>query len=573
MTPSEIIKKYISFFEKRGHKRIQNSPLIPENDPTTLFTSAGMQPLVPYLLGERHPQGKRLVNVQNCFRAADLDEIGDNRHTTFFRMLGNWSLGDYFKGEQLTWVFEFFTQELNLAKEKLHVSVFEGDENIPKDSESFNIWKSLGIDEAHIHFYSADKNWWSLSGSPEKMKEGEIGGPDSEVFYEFTTVKHDAKYGDSCHPNCDCGRFLEIGNSVFIQYQKQIDGSLKELPNKNVDFGGGLERLVAATNDNPDIFQTDLYLPLIDQLSTLLGVNYQGDSKIALRIIVDHIKAAGSLIKNDVIPSNKLQGYLLRRLIRRAAVQIRLITGNTEDIFKLEQLDPEINIGDELQKFSNTLDRGLKELASFKSIDGKVAFDLYQSFGFPFELTEELARKKGLKINRDQFKDQFEKHQELSRTASSGMFKGGLESTGEKEIKYHTCTHLLHQALRTILGNEVIQRGSNITPERMRFDFSYSDKLTEEQLKEVEQLVNQKIKEDLHVTHTEMLKDEAEKTGAIHAFGAKYGDKVTVYSVGDFSKEFCGGPHVEHTNVLGQFQIIKQESAGAGIRRIYANLS
>lgn len=586
MTSKDIREKYIKFFTDRGHKEIAPAKLVPENDPSTLFTSSGMQPLVPYLLGEAHSEGKRLVDSQSSFRAEDIEEVGDSRHTTFFEMLGNWSLGDYFKKEQLLWIWEFLTQELKLSKEKLYVSVFEGGNGVLKDEESYEVWKSLGIPENHIYFYGTDKNWWSRSGSPDKMPVGEIGGPDSEIFYEFMEVEHDKKYGEKCHPNCECGRFLEIGNSVFIQYQKQEDGSLKELSQKNVDFGGGLERLTAAKLNQPDIFQTDLYKPIVDAIVQATGINYGENKKSDVQIIADHMKAATFLIVDGVVPSNKLQGYVLRRLLRRSAVKMRHLNKN----IKLDQLSGLVKtilaiyekeddglvekiVNEEMDKFSKTLDHGLKEVEKIDQIDGKQAFDLYQTFGFPYEVTEELFRQRGQEIDKEQFKAEFEKHRDLSRTASAGMFKGGLADNSEIVTKYHTATHLLHQALRNVLGSQVFQKGSNITSERLRFDFSFDRKMTDEEIKNVEDLVNQKIAEDLKVTKEVVSQEEAHKMGAMGLFNEKYGNKVTVYTIGTFSREICGGPHVEHTRVIGKIQITKEEAISAGIRRIRAQIS
>lgn len=628
MTSKELRQKYLDFFKARGHKEIPSAPLVPENDPTTLFTSSGMQPMVPYLLGQKHPEGIRLVDSQPCFRAQDIEDVGNNRHTTLFEMLGNWSLGDYFKKEQLPWIFEFLIKEVGINPNKLYVSVFAGDEkyHIPKDTESANIWKELfvqqnieakevdlgslehaaeiGTQGGRIFYYDQKKNWWSRVGSIEAMPAGEPGGPNSEMFYEFSEIEHDRKYGKYCHPNCDCGHFLEIGNSVFMEYQKQADGSLKELPNKNVDFGGGLERLVAVSNKDSDIFKIDLFWPIIEEFQKdSIGIKYGSDEQFTknLRIVADHLKASVFLIKNGVTPSNKLQGYVLRRLLRRAAAKMTSAPGpmpqtlsslskKVIDIYKdtdyFSEHDKDLIapvIEEELNRFAKTLDRGLKEFNKLAEVNGKIAFDLFQTYGFPLELTEELAQEKGLKINREEFKEEFEKHKELSRTASAGMFKGGLADHSEITTKYHTATHLLHAALRQILGDHVEQKGSNITAERLRFDFSLPDKLTEEQIKQVEDLVNEKITENLSVTSETMTKDEALESGALGFFIEKYGNTVTVYTIGNpsipsghsgslFSKEICGGPHVEHTGQLGHFQIIKEESAGAGVRRIYATI-
>lgn len=610
MNSKDVRQKYLDFFKARKHVEIKPARIVPD-DQTTLFTSSGMQQLIPYLMGDTHPEGMRLVNSQPCFRAEDIEEVGDNRHTTFFEMLGNWSLGDYFKEDQLKWIWQFLTEELGLSKEKLYVSIFKGFEGIPQDVESHKIWKDLGLSEDHIFFYGIDNNWWSRSGPPGKMPVGEIGGPDSEVFYDFGVFLHYRKYGNrkDCKLDCDCGRFLEIGNSVFIQYQKQEDESLRELSQKNVDFGGGLERLIAATNDNPDIFSTDLYKPIIDAIVQVIGRGFEGEGKLAMRVIADHIKAATFLILGGIVPSNKLHGYVLRRLLRRSVVKMRSLSGklNPEDFASMIQIilteygglfDVDVQrdqervnnvVIEEIGRFQKTLDKGLKEIEKIEEIDGKKAFDLYQTYGFPYEVTEELFRQKGQEINREQFREEFEKHRELSRTASAGMFKGGLAGHSETEIKYHTATHLLHQALRDILGPEVFQKGSNINEERLRFDFLLTRKMTEDEIRKVEDLINQKIKEDLKVDRKFMSVEEAKKLNAIGLFDEKYGQEVSIYSIGPsyildpeakdqrdrggyYSVEFCGGPHVEHTGIIGGIKIVKEEAISAGIRRIYAEL-
>jgi alanyl-tRNA synthetase len=587
MTHQDIRKKYIEFFKKNRHKEIPAASLIPENDPTTLFTSSGMQPLIPYLLGETHPLGNRLVDSQKSFRSQDIEEVGDNRHTTFFEMLGNWSLGDYFKKEQLPWFFEFLTKELKLPQEKLAVTCFEGNEFVPKDTESFEIWKSLGISEKRIFFYNAKKNWWSRSGVPDAMPAGEPGGPDSEVFFEFTEIPHDKKFGETCHPNCDCGRFMEIGNSVFMQYQKQEDGSLKELSQKNVDFGGGLERLVAASSNNPDVFMSSSFSTIIKKIEEISETAYS-ENKKSMRIIADHIKAATFLVAEGLVPSNKAQGYVLRRLLRRAAVKLFLM--KKDALHKLPTLMPGIVnlyadtsyfaskpetkvVEDEILRFEKSLEKGLKEVERIKTIDGKLAFDLYQSFGFPLEITRELFVEKGQDIDDQEFKMEFKKHQSLSRTSSKGMFKGGLQDQSDKTTKLHTATHLLQQSLRTILGDHVRQKGSHITAERLRFDFINDQKLSPDQIKQIEDLVNSKITENLSVSMTMMSLSEAVEKKALTVPGATYPEKVKVYSMGSFSKEVCGGPHVDFTGSLGSFKIIKEEGVSAGVRRIYATLS
>ena len=577
MKSADVRRKYIEFFKARGHVEIPSAPLVPENDPTTLFTSSGMQPLIPYLLGQKHPSGKRLVDSQKSFRAGDIDEVGDNRHTTFFEMLGNWSLGDYFKKEQLLWIREFLTKELGLPKEKLFVSIFEGNKDVPRDEESVGIWKNLGIPEDRIFYYGADKNWWSRAGEPENMPPGEPGGPDSEVFYDFGKPVH-----DDCHPNCQCGRFMEIANSVFMQYVKQADGSLTELKQKSVDFGGGLERLVAATNNDPDIFNIDIF---VEAKKILDDVNLAGDVK-NIRVILDHIRAAMFIIDAGVQPSNKEQGYILRRLIRRAAVHSKIanIVLNTNLILILRKLGESYSslypsiatnrgqihqiISDELDKFESSLEKGMKMI-------GKTSqFDLFQTYGFPPEIIEELFRQKGLSFDKEEFGKEFKKHQELSRTAAKGMFKGGLADASEQTTKLHTAHHLLLAALQKIVDPNIKQRGSNITAERLRMDFNFTRKVTPEELKKVEELVNEKIKADLKVERVEMKREEAEQIGAQMEFGHKYPERVSVYFVGPrkdfFSAEFCGGPHVARTGVIGTFHILKEESAGAGVRRIYA---
>jgi alanyl-tRNA synthetase len=600
MTAQEIRKKYLEFFEARGHKIIPRANLVPQDDPTTLFTGSGMQPLVPYLLGEQHPDGTRLVDSQTCFRAEDMDEVGDNRHTTFFEMLGNWSLGDYFKDDQLTWFWEFLTKELKLPADKLWVTCFEGDKklDIPKDEESAEIWKKLGVSAERIKFYGAKENWWSREGPPDNMRDGEPGGPDSEVFYEFTSVEHDKKFGDQCHPNCDCGRFLEIGNSVFMTYRK-IGGKFEKLPKPNVDFGGGLERLAAAANDDPDIFKISLIKPVIDNLEELSGKEY-AEHQQAMRVISDHMRAATFLAVDGVAPSNKTQGYVLRRLLRRA-IRYGLELGIEKDLCaKLvpvvtdiyEKDFPEVDerkaeVAELFKKeealFRQTLRHGLKILERKASgetwLTGQLIFQMYDTYGFPPELVIEEAEKNGWKTQdnwQKHFDTEMENQRERSQTASQGMFKGGLADHSETVVKLHTTTHLMYRAMKEVLGDHIVQRGSNITAERTRFDFSHPEKVTPEQIKRIEDIVNQKIAEDLPVTWQEEKTEEAFQKGASGAFGDKYGDKVKVYTIGDpakpFSREICGGPHVEHTGQIGEggkkFKIVKEESSSAGVRRI-----
>jgi alanyl-tRNA synthetase len=626
MTLNEVREKYLTFFKERGHTIIPSSLLVPENDPTTLFTGSGMQPLLPYFLGQPHPAGKRVTDSQKSFRADDINEVGDNRHTTFFEMLGNWSFGDYFKTEQLPWFFEFLTDKekgVGLDPNNLYVTVFAGDAdmNIPADDESAQIWKELftkhnieakyvqlgseangsevGMQGGRIFSYDVKKNWWSRAGVPSKMPVGEPGGPDSEVFYDFHTP-HDKKFGKECHPNCDCGRFLEIGNSVFMEYKKSADGSFEKLAQRNVDFGGGLERITAASINNRDVFQIDVFQNMLVALKLDPGFLETEHGVKKVRIILDHIRAAIFLIGDGVLPSNKGQGYVLRRLLRRAALfsqelssdlkWIDTMVGSVVSSYKNTYKNLEGNsakilsaIKEEFEKFNAALKEGLREFEKVianGNITGKDAFDLYQSYGFPWEVTEEIARGRGINVDRTAFEQEFTKHRDLSRTASAGTFKGGLADTSEKTTKLHTTHHLLLKALQIVLGPEVKQRGSNITSERLRLDFSYADKMTEEQKKEVERIVNEKIAEDLPVIRSEMALEEAEKLHAEHEFGQKYPEQVSVYSIGPkgatvenpqfdkaFSIEFCGGPHVAHTGVIGHFKFAKEEASSAGVRR------
>ncbi len=600
---NQLRQLYLDFYKKRGHAVIPSAPLIPVNDPTTLFTSSGMQPLVPNLLGQPHPEGTRLVDSQKSFRAQDIEEVGDNRHTTFFEMLGNWSLGDYFKKEQLAWVWQFFTKEVGLPTEKLHVTLFEGNDQVPRDEESALIWKSLGVSDDHIHYYPAKKNWWSRSGAPDQMPPGEPGGPDSEVFFDFGTP-HDPKFGDECHVNCDCGRFLEIGNSVFMQYQKQADGSLKELSQKNVDFGGGLERILAVSRNEPDIFRTDLFWPLIKIIEEFSHKKYSEFSK-EMRIIADHIKASTFLVADGVIPNNKAQGYVLRRLLRRATLKAKNIDANPVELIprliesvltiyedtkhfsntNRNYIDTQV-IDGEIRKFDLTLEKGLKEFEKYvtigevgkpetkkKILTPKDFFYLSSTFGFTYELSKEEAEKRGIvSPSIEEFELEEMHHQELSRTASAGMFKGGLADQSETVTKYHTATHLLQQALRDILGPEVHQAGSNLTSERLRFDFTYDKPLTQPELKQVEDIVNENIAANLPITMTTMPYEDAIASGALAFFKEKYPEKVNVYRIGDYSKEVCGGPHVTHTGEIGKIKVIKQESLGSSLRRVYLKL-
>jgi alanyl-tRNA synthetase len=608
MTASGILEKYIAFFENRGHKRTPNAPLVPINDPTTLFVGSGMQALIPYLLGEPHPQGNRLVNVQNCFRAQDIEEIGDNRHTTFFRMLGNWSLGDYFKQDQLSWIFEFLTNKkegLGLNPERLYVTVFAGNDQVGKDTESVAIWKELfkkvGIDAKEgerIFTYGVEKNWWSRSGIPDKMPAGEPGGPDSEVFYDFEdeNIHNKSPWKDEqCHVNCDCGRYIEIANSVFMQYQKQKDGTFTELPKKNVDFGGGLERFLLAVEHQQDVFKTNLFTPIVKKIEEITNKSYSNHPK-EMRIIADHLTASSFLIADGVEPSNKDRGYVLRRLIRRAATQNYLL-GNQESLSSVvdsivnqyKHTDPKLEdkkqiikdvIAEEEKKFSVAYKVGKKVYEEWiatgkgEKLPAETVFNLLQSHGVQFEIINEITKGHA---EIDGAKTLLKKHQDSSRTASAGMFKGGLADHSERTIMGHTATHLLHQALRDVLGNHVHQTGSNITTDRVRFDFNYDQRLSDEQINQVQKIVNDKIKANLPV-HFELIDTEkAHKMGAIGLFMDTYGDKSKIYFIGDTSKsyndaysiEFCGGPHVDFTGVLKSFKIIKQENLGKNQKRLY----
>ncbi len=596
MLAREIRKKYLGFFSKLGHAVIPSAPIVPDNDPTTLFTSSGMQQLVPYLKGETHPMGTRLVDSQPSFRAEDIEEVGDNRHTTMFEMLGNWSLGDYFKKDQLAWIWEFYVKELGIPAEKLYVTLFEGTPEVPKDTESYEIWKSLGLPDDHIVYYPGKKNWWSRGGVPDEMPLGEIGGPTSEVFYEFIEVPHNPAYGDKCHPNCDCGRFLEIGNSVFMTYEK-TDQGLKKLPAQNVDFGGGLERITAAVQNTPDIFQIDMFSPIIRTIELSSGKKYEGVYQPPMRVIADHLRAVVFMGAQGIIPSNKLQGYIMRRLLRRAAVRARKLEGDVKKIFtesipvivseysgagfiSADYATPATSvISEELDRFNVVLLNGIREIEKKKGkLDEQVAFDLYQSAGFPFEITRDLVAEKGVNLDETKFNELLAQHKSSSRTASAGMFKGGLADHGEITVKYHTATHLLHQALRDVLGNEVKQAGSNITSTRLRFDYTYSGKPSVEELSRVEKILNDRIKEDLPVTRSVEDKELALESGALAFFREKYPDKVSVYTIGTpgkkwYSKELCGGPHVSSTGLIGGVRIKKDESLGQGTRRIYLELS
>jgi alanyl-tRNA synthetase len=630
MTAQEIRRAYLDFFTSRGHKQISRALLVPQNDPSTLFTGSGMQPLIPYLLGETHPEGQRLVNSQTCLRAQDIEEVGDNRHTTFFEMLGNWSLGDYFKQDEIPWLFEFLTGVVGLDPTKLYVTCYQGNEkfNIPKDTEAAELWTGLfkqkgveaqtvemgseedayikGMGDGRIFYYNGKKNWWSRAGDEASTPVGDPGGPDTEVFYDFGT-EHDTEWGEQCHPNCDCGRFIEIANSVFMAY-KQTEEGFVPLAKPNVDFGGGLERIAIASMNDPDVFKISLLRPIVDKLESISGKKYESHTQ-SMRVIGDHLRAATFLAVDGVIPSNKEQGYVMRRLVRRA-IRFAFELGIEQNF--LEQVVPVITdlyiddypevaasrekVIDILVKeekiFRQTLRKGLKEFEKMQQaadkalLTGQQLFTLYDTYGFPVELTKEEAFTQGVPLDAtadEDFEKLMKQQRERSQTASKGVFKGGLGGQTLQHKKYHTATHLMYQALRDVLGVHVVQNGSNITEERLRFDFSHSEKVTPEQLKQVEEIVNKQIENDLKVSFEEYpTKVAIEEKGALGQFGDRYGETVKVYKmIADgadkpFSFEICGGPHVDRTSQLAEdgkrFKILKEESSSAGIRRIKAAL-
>lgn len=640
-TTNEIRTKYLKHFETKAHEIIPSSRLVPENDPTTLFTGSGMQPMLPYLLGQKHPLGVRIADSQKCFRSQDIEEVGDNRHTTFFEMLGNWSLGDYFKQEQIAWMWDFLITELKLDPNKIYFTCFKGapEINIDKDTDSASWWqehfRSVGIDAKigenpevdgmgegeKIFYYGAKKNWWSRVGIPQNMPVGEPGGPDTEMFFDFEgdteKVLHaNSQYKDlPCHPNCDCGRFMEIGNNVFMEYVRTENG-YEKLKQQNVDFGAGLERMAAAVNNDSDMFRIDVFSKVIETIEKLSGKKYNpvadknellGADKLtqSFRVILDHMRAATFLIADDILPGNKDQNYFVRRLLRRAIRNgknlgikenfCKDVASSYIDVYKEHYTELSDNrakilkaVDDEENKFNETLKSGEKEFFNIiknydkeKTLKGELAFMLYESYGFPLEIIEDLCKENGLVLDKQGFEDAREKHSEMSRAGAEQKFKGGLADSSEIVVKYHTATHLLHQALKEVLGEEANQKGSNITAERLRFDFSHGSKMTPEEIKKTEDLVNKWIEEKLPVVREEIGKDEAIARGAVHLFGEKYGDTVSVYTIGNgklrtngaVSIEFCGGPHVENTGVIGKFKITKEESVSAGVRRIKATVS
>ncbi len=584
MKAIEIRNKYLNFFEKHGHKIIPSAPLIPENDPSVLFTTAGMQPLVPYLLGEKHPEGTRLTDYQKCVRTVDIDEVGDNRHLTYFEMLGNWSLGDYFKEESIQMSYDFLTKELNIPAEKLSVTCFAGDEDAPRDTVSAECWEKAGISKDRIYFFGKDDNWW-IAG-----EEGPCG-PDTEMFYD--TGKPPCS--ENCNPSCDCGKYVEIWNNVFMEYFKSKDGKYSKLEQKNVDTGLGLERMAMLLQGKETPFDTEIFAPVMEKLEQL----QKNDDINSRRIIAEHLRSSMMIICDGGRPSNIDRGYVLRRLIRRMIRHLNKLQISLDElpvlielnINNLKEMYPDLEknkeviksvIIEEKDKFVKTLTNGEKEFTKEmnkaiqngeKQINGQVVFKLYDTYGFPPEVTKELAEENGFKVDLKEFDNLFKLHQEKSRLGSEQKFKGGLASTGEIETKYHTATHLLNAALKQVLGSHVHQRGSNITEERMRFDFSHDSKMTDEEKKQVEDLVNKYIQMAIPVERLEMKKDDAIAMGAEAMFLDKYGDIVTVYKIGDVSIELCGGPHVKNTSELGKFVIKKEESSSSGVRRIKAILT
>ena len=583
MKAIEIRNKYLNFFKNHGHTVIPSAPVIPENDPSVLFTTAGMQPLVPYLLGQKHPAGTRLTDYQKCVRTNDIDEVGDNRHLTFFEMLGNWSLGDYFKDESIAMSYEFLTKELGIPNEKLSVTCFAGDDDCERDTVAYECWKKAGIPDERIYFYGKDDNWW-IAG-----EEGPCG-PDTEMFYD--TGK--PACSENCQPSCDCGKYVEIWNNVFMEFYKDANGNYTKLKQQNVDTGLGLERMTMLLQGKETPYEIELFAPVMEKLEEFQKV----DNIQSRRIVTEHLRSSMMIINDGGRPSNVDRGYILRRLLRRMTRHLNKLGINLEllpeiinvSINSLKELYPELEknkativsvIVEEKNKFMRTLQNGEKEFEKVVNkakgqgkdiLDTQIVFNLYETYGFPPEMTVELAEEQGIKVDMTNFDKLFKEHQDKSRLGSDQKFKGGLASTGEQETKYHTATHLLNAALKVVLGEHVHQKGSNITAERLRFDFSHNSKMTDEEKQKVEDLVNEYIKMNIPVEKLEMKKDEALKMGAEAMFLEKYGDIVTVYKIGDVSIELCGGPHVSKTGELGHFKIKKEEASSAGVRRIKAIL-
>ena len=590
MTSGELRSMWLNFFKSKGHAVIPSASVIPENDPTVLFTTAGMHPLVPYLLGSKHPAGTRLTDVQKCIRTGDIDEVGDASHLTFFEMLGNWSLGDYFKKEMIAWSWEFLTspEYLGLDKDKLAFTVFEGEGDIPRDEEAANYWMENGVKKENIYFLPREHNWWGPAGQTGPC------GPDTERFI----IKDQPPCGPNCSPACSCGRFLEIWNDVFMQYNKTADGQYVPMAKKNVDTGMGLERTVCTLNGCKTVYETDAFTGIIAKISELSGKHYDDDEATtrAFRIVADHLRTSTFIMGDPrgVSPSNVDQGYVLRRLIRRAVrfgMELGMPEGFTAEIGKVvieqyAEVYPELKQNEafvleqfklEETRFARTLRQGEREfekavsrMGESKVIDGMVAFNLYATYGFPIEMTRELAREHGLTVDEAGFEKHFAEHQKSSHAGAEQRFKGGLADSSAQSARLHTATHLLHAALRRVLGDEVAQKGSNITPERLRFDFSFGRKVTKDELAQVEALVNEWIKADVPVVMTETTVEDAKKEGAIGLFESKYGERVRMYTMGEYSKEICGGPHASHTGELVSFKILKEESSSAGVRRIKA---
>ncbi len=592
LTSVELRKKWIEFFRERGHTPISSASLIPENDPTVLFTTAGMHPLVPYLLGQPHPEGKRLCDAQKCVRTGDIDDVGDSSHCTFFEMLGNWSLGDYFKKEMVPWSYEFLTEVLKISPDRLAVTVFEGDADCPRDDETAELWHKCGIKKENIFYLGKKHNWWGPAGQTGPC------GPDTEMF--FDTGK--PKCCDACSPACDCGKYVEIWNDVFMQFNKNADGSFSPLKQRNVDTGMGLERVLMNVHGLKSVYDTDVFAPIVD------GIKSRADSRVtdaptdddirAVRVVADHIRTSTFILGDErgVVPSNVDQGYILRRLLRRAirfGTTVGLKKGDYSQIADIvvglyKDVYPELDaardkikseIDAEEERFTKTLENGIKEFEKLcrflqdKVIPGKSAFRLYDTYGFPLEMTVEMARERGFTVDVEGFEKKFEEHKNLSHAGAEQRFKGGLADTGELTARLHTATHLLHRALKTVLNDESVnQRGSNITPERLRFDFSFGRAMTPEEVKAVEDKVNAAIAADVPVVCEEMTVEQAKAAGAVGLFTSKYGEKVKVYTMGEFSKEICGGPHAARTGELGHFRIVKEQSSSAGVRRIKAVL-
>ncbi|MCF2137365.1 MAG: alanine--tRNA ligase [Candidatus Thorarchaeota archaeon] len=589
MKINELRKKYLEFFKQRGHAIIPSASLLPENDPTVLFTTAGMHPLVPFLLGEPHPKGKRLANCQKCIRTTDIDSVGDTTHLTFFEMLGNWSLGDYWKKEAISWSFEFLTSKewLGLDAKKLSVTVFTGDDDAPRDTESAEIWESVGIPKERIYYLPKEDNWWGPAGTTGPC------GPCTEMFIEVDDIP---KCGPDCRPGCSCGHYVEVWNDVFMEYNKREDGKYEPLKQRNVDTGMGVERTAAMLQGVSTVYDTESFIPLIKKIKSLSPIEqFSEEDNIRCRVIADHVKSAVMIMADDrrISPSNVEQGYVVRRLLRKAilsAEKLNITSGVLQelaevviqmykDVYEETERNREFimkNLADEERKFRNSLKKAMRKLQRVidetSTVTGKDAFLLFTSYGLPLEITREMAEEKGIKIDMEEFRQEFEHHREKSRTATQGKFKGGLADHSEEITKLHSATHLLQEALRRVLGESVRQMGSNITKERLRFDFTFPRKLTPEEVQQVEDLVNDAIKQDLEVKREFMKYEDAIASGALAFFKETYGDEVSVYSMGDFSKEVCGGPHVQRTGELGHFKIIKQKKIGAGLIRIKAIL-